>query len=113
VRKIALFIAIALISWIQVPAQSAATPAASSPGAERKVLTRISPNYPDLARKMRIQGVVKVEVIVRPNGTVKSMRVLGGSPVLVEAAADAVKRWKFQAAQSETAEVVQVAFENN
>jgi TonB family protein len=62
---------------------------------------------------MHIQGTVKVEAIVRPNGTVKSTRVLGGSPVLVDAASDAVKKWKFQTSQNETTEVVQLAFEDH
>jgi TonB family protein len=60
---------------------------------------------------MHIRGVVRIEAIVRPNGTVKSTRVLGGNPVLVESAQDAVGKWKFEPAQGETTEVVQLAFE--
>ena len=41
----------------------------------------------------------------------KSTRVLGGNPVLVDAAIDAVGKWKFETAQNETTEVLQVAFE--
>jgi len=82
-----------------------------SSGSERKVAMRVAPIYPELAKKMHIHGVVKVEAIVRPNGAVKSTRVLGGNPVLVEAAQDAVNKWKFEPAQSETTEVVQLAFE--
>jgi TonB family protein len=77
----------------------------------RKVTTRIPPVYPELAKKMHIHGAVKVEVVVRSNGTVKSTRVLGGNPVLGEAAEDAVSKWKFETAQSETTEMVQLAFE--
>lgn len=79
--------------------------------AERKVITRVAPSYPELARRMHIGGVVKVEAVVRPNGTVKSARVLGGHPVLVDAAIQAVEKWKFEPAQSETTEAVQVSFE--
>ncbi len=78
---------------------------------DRKVSTRVTPVYPELAKKMHIHGAVRVEAIVRPNGTVKSTRVLGGNPVLVESAQDAVSKWKFEAGQSETTEVVQLAFE--
>ena len=60
---------------------------------------------------MHIHGVVRVEAVVRANGTVKSTRVLGGNPVLVETALDAVGKWKFESAQSETTEVVQLVFE--
>lgn len=80
-------------------------------GSERKVSARVAPVYPELAKKMHIHGTVKVEAVVRPNGTVKSTRVLGGNPVLVEAAQDAVGKWKFEPAQGETTEVVQLAFE--
>jgi protein TonB len=86
-------------------------PVQSAP--ERKVISRFAPSYPELAKRMHIQGTVKVEAIVRPNGTVKSTRVLGGSPVLVDAASDAVKKWKFQTSQNETTEVVQLAFEDH
>jgi len=49
---------------------------AATAHAERKVASRVAPNYPGLARKMHIHGVVKVEAIVRANGSVKSTRVL-------------------------------------
>ena len=82
-----------------------------SSSSERKIASRVAPAYPDLAKKMHIRGVVRIEAIVRPNGTVKSTRVLGGNPVLVESAQDAVGKWKFEPAQGETTEVVQLAFE--
>ena len=89
----------------------ASTLAFSQSGSDRKVLSRVAPAYPELAKKMHIRGTVRVEAIVRPNGTVKSTRVLGGNPVLVNAAQDAVTKWKFEAAQGETTEVVQLTFE--
>ena len=84
--------------------------APASQSSDRKVVQRVTPDYPELARRMQIKGVVKVEVVVRPNGTVKSTRVLGGSPVLVDAAVAAVGKWKFEIAQAETTEIVQVLF---
>lgn len=72
---------------------------------------RVAPTYPELAQRMHIHGVVRIEAIVRPNGSVRSTRVLGGSPVLVDAAGDAVKKWKFETGQNETTQVVQVSFE--
>lgn len=85
--------------------------ASVSPASDRKVATRVTPVYPELAKKMHIHGSVRVEAIVRPNGTVKSTRVLGGNPVLVDAAQDAVGKWKFEPGPSETTEVIQLAFE--
>ena len=106
-RRSALILAAAIIATTTILA--AQTPAAS--GAERKVSSRVTPNYPDLAKKMHLHGIVKVEAIVRPNGVVKSTRVLGGNPVLVDAALDAVGKWKFEPAQNETTEIVQLSFE--
>jgi TonB family protein len=77
---------------------------------ERKINTRVAPAYPELAKKMHLQGVVKIEAVVRPNGSVKSTRVLGGNPVLIDAASDAVSKWKFEPSQAETTEVVQLTF---
>jgi TonB family protein len=108
VRKIAVFVAIIVISFIQLQSQSV-----TSTASERKVVERVAPVYPDLAKKMHIHGTVKIEAVVRPNGVVKSTRVLGGNPVLVEAASDAVKKWKFETAQSESTEVIQLTFESN
>lgn len=79
-------------------------------GSGRKIVLRVAPVCPELARKMHIQGTVKLEAIVKPNGSVKTTRVLGGNPVLVIAASDAVARWKFEAGPSETTEVVQLVF---
>jgi TonB family protein len=77
---------------------------------DRKVTLRVEPAYPELAKRMHLQGVVKVEAQVRANGSVKSTRVLGGNPVLSESATDAVSKWKFEPGSEETIEVVQLTF---
>ena len=82
-----------------------------SSGSDRKIASRSAPVYPELAKKMHIHGVVRVEATVRPNGSVKATRVLGGNPVLIEAAQDAVAKWKFEPSQGETTEIVQLSFE--
>jgi TonB family protein len=78
--------------------------------AERRVVDKIAPAYPDLAKQMHITGAVKIEVVVRANGSVKSTRVLGGNPVLIESATDAIRKWKFEAASAESTEVLQLIF---
>src|SRR5271165_255628 len=87
-------IAVALVALTTslVSAQTAPAPA----HAERKVTSRVAPNYPELAKRMHIHGVVRVEAMVRSNGMVRSTRVLGGNPVLVDAAIDAIGKWKFE-----------------
>jgi len=80
---------------------------------ERKVVNRVMPNYPDIARTMHLTGVVKVEAVVASNGTVKSVEVKGGHPLLVKAAQDAVYKWKWVSAAHETKEPVEVRFYPN
>ena len=91
---------------------ASAQSASVSTNSDRKIAAKLAPVYPELAKKMHIHGTVKVEAIVRANGSVKSTRVLGGNPVLVDAAQEAVGKWKFEPAPGETTEVVQLSFES-
>lgn len=77
---------------------------------DRKILTRIAPVYPAIARSMAIGGTVRVVGLVAPNGTVKSVHVVGGHPMLAEAAQKAFLQWKFEAAPHETSEVIEMKF---
>jgi len=77
---------------------------------ERKVIAKVEPVYPELAKHMHIAGVVRLEVVVRPNGSVKSVKVLGGNPVLIDSASEAMRQWKFESANNETNEILQVVF---
>jgi len=80
---------------------------------KRKVKTKVAPVYPELAKRMNVGGKVKIEVIITPEGRVKSTRALGGHPLLVQACLDAVKEWKFMAAPEETTQVVEFEFNAN
>jgi len=77
---------------------------------KRKVKSKVTPIYPDLARRMGVTGKVKIEVIISPDGHVKSTRAIGGHPLLVQACQDAVKEWKFVAAPEETTQLVEFDF---
>ena len=77
----------------------------------RKAKTKVTPVYPDVARRMSIAGTVRLAVVVAPNGTVKSSKPIGGHPVLVNAAMDAMKQWKFEAAPTESSGVVEFKFQ--
>ena len=77
---------------------------------KRKVKTRVAPAYPELAKRMNVTGRVKIEVVITPDGHVKSARVVGGHPLLVQACQDAVKEWKFVPANEETTQVVEFEF---
>jgi TonB family protein len=77
----------------------------------RKVLNKVTPLYPSMARSMNLKGVVRVEAVVATNGTVKSVEVKGGHPILVQAAESAIQKWKWEPATRETREPVEVDFD--
>jgi TonB family protein len=86
-------------------------PLSNSPAeTTRQLERRITPEYPEIAAHMRLKGTAQVEAVVRPDGTVKEVRVLGGHPVLADALAQAVRLWKYQPAPKETVEIVKVNF---
>ena len=86
-------------------------PAFAQEELSRKVKSKVNPTYPDIARRMSIVGVVKVSVVVTPQGAVRSTKVLGGHPLLVTAAMDALKKWKFEPANEESTGIVEFKFQ--
>ena len=92
------FLAMALsLAALKLPAQEG-----------RKVISNPVPAYPEMARRLRLQGVVKVQVVISPDGRVKETKVIGGHPLLVTAVEDTLKNWKYAPASSET--TVQLEF---
>jgi|ERR1700730_18320744 len=77
----------------------------------RKAKTKVSPTYPVLAKKMNITGTVKVLVVVSANGSLKDTKVVGGNPVLVNATMDALKKWRFEPADSESTGTLEFKFQ--
>jgi TonB family protein len=104
IRRVLVGVALASVLGTNALAQS------TSDEGKRKVKSKVAPAYPELARRMNVTGKVKIEVIVAPDGHVKSARALGGHPLLVQACLDAIKEWKFVAAPEETTEVVGFEF---
>jgi len=68
----------------------------------RKALNSPAPAYPEVARRMRLTGVVKVQVVIGPDGRIKDKTVIGGHPVLVSAVEETLKNWKYTPAGGET-----------
>lgn len=106
-RIIAVVALILSFAWIVVPSQTDAQVATES---TRKVVNRVVPAYPVMARTMNLKGNVKVEVVVGPSGAVKSVEVKGGHPVLAKSAENAVFKWKWESAERETRELVEIKF---
>lgn len=82
----------------------------SSDTAKRKIRTKTLPEYPGLAKQMNVAGKVKIEATISPDGRVTSTKVIGGSPLLVGAALDALKKWRYEPAPKESIEVVEFDF---
>ncbi len=93
--------ALALILAIAMPARA---------GDERAIKSRVAPVYPEIAKRMRITGAVKLEVIVDAQGKVTDVKTVSGNHMLAVAAEDAVRQWKFVSASSESNVSVEVNF---
>ncbi len=59
-------------------------------------ISRPNPVYPPLAKQARIQGTVRLEAEISKTGTIESLKVVSGHPLLVQAALDAVKQWRYK-----------------
>jgi len=88
-------------------------PAAFGQDDGRKVRTKIDPVYPELAKRMNVAGTVKLMITISPSGSVKATKVIGGHPLLIDAAVQAVNRWKFEPANEETKQIIEFRFNNN
>jgi TonB family protein len=94
-----------VVSGIPVTAQS------SEQSSDRRVITRVEPEYPDALKRLYIGGVVRVEVLVAPNGTVKSTKLLGGSPILGQSTMKAIKQWRYAPAAADETLTVKLEFD--
>lgn len=93
--------ALAAIAALTIPAHAAE---------DRAVKSRVSPVYPELAKRMRITGQVKVEATVDADGKVTAVKTLSGSHALSTAAEDAVSKWRFVSASAPSTVEVNLNF---
>jgi TonB family protein len=77
---------------------------------DRKVLSRVEPDYPPVLKMRQIGGTVKLQVTITPSGNVENPKVIGGNPILAEAAVAAVKKWKYAAGESTSTATVSIEF---
>jgi len=76
----------------------------------RKVKKYVTPDYPAMALKMRVSGVVTVKATVSADGSVENVTVVSGHILLKAAATDCVKQWQFEPSSAGSVEVVAVTF---
>ena len=79
----------------------------------RKLVYKVAPKYPRELKQNEIGGVVRLSVSISPNGSVAKVTPVGGNPVLVDAATQAVKQWKYAPADRPTTTEVQLDFVPN
>ncbi len=85
------------------PQPAPAAPAVESPKRVRvggnvqqgRIIRKVVPNYPEIARTARVQGIVHLTAVIDEDGTIADVQVISGHPLLVGAAVDAVKRWRY------------------
>lgn len=63
---------------------------------EAKLIRRVQPNYPPIAKQARIQGLVQLEAVIARNGTIQNLRVIDGHPLLAQSAVEAVQQWRYE-----------------
>lgn len=94
----------------EAPPTKGTDQSAAKPDDARKIKTKVAPVYPQIAHNMHLAGTVRVLVVITPAGVVKSVRPLGGHPLLLDSAMEAVKRWKYETGPQETTTVVEFKF---
>jgi protein TonB len=76
-------------------AEEESTRHVSEEEATRAIKSKVNPEYPAMARQLKLTGRVKVEAYIDAEGKVEKVQVVKGNPLLTSAAVSAVKRWKF------------------
>ena len=76
----------------------------------RPVKNRVAPQYPDIARHLKIEGTVVVQAVVDPAGKVTDAKAVSGSKILSYAAEEAVRKWTFVPAPDQSTENVEIRF---
>jgi TonB family protein len=109
-RTVGRLIAFAAILGLAFPLH--AQDSAGGDAAKRKVKTRVAAEYPALARQMGVAGKVKLEITITADGKVSSTRTVGGNPILVPAAIEAAKKWKFEPGPKDTTEIIEFEFKD-
>ena len=102
--KFAQAAALAFVLVIALPAKA---------GDDRAIKSRVSPVYPEIAKRMHIGGSVKLEATVDAQGKVTEVKAVSGNRMLSVAAEDAVRQWRFVPGSSDSNVSVEVNFAAN
>jgi TonB family protein len=81
-------------------------------GAQRRLITRVEPDYPDTLKRLNIGGTVRLRLTIGAKGNVETAEVLGGNPILGESAVTAVKQWVYNPSRSRTMTELSILFDS-
>lgn len=98
ITALASLVIILFLTAVNLPAQET-----------RKLISHPAPAYPETARRFNVTGVVKVQVVIAPDGQIKATKIIGGHPLLVNVVEETLKKWKYAPATTET--TAQLEFE--
>lgn len=59
-------------------------------------VTKVNPEYPAIAKQLRLEGVVDIQVTIAEDGSVSNATIASGNPILGKAAVEALHKWKFK-----------------
>jgi TonB family protein len=82
-----------------------------APADDRKIKTQVTPAYPELMRRHRMGGTVKLRITINPDGRVTEAKAVGGHPMLIAPATEAVKQWKYEPGVEQTVTVIEIRFD--
>ena len=69
--------------------------------AKKAAVQKPAPEYPMMARQLKVAGKVNLEVVIAEDGSVAEVRIVSGNPILTKPSAEAVKKWRFRPFQSD------------
>ena len=96
--------------YLAIAALAATTAIPLHAADERPIKQRVTPTYPELAKRMHVSGIVRIAATVAPDGSVTATKTVSGNRMLASAAEDAVHKWKFVAASDESVVEVDINF---
>lgn len=99
-----------LLGCVTLGALNQFVPAVAAQETARKTKIAVQPAYSPLAKRLNLMGVVRIEVVIAPDGKVKKAHVLGGHPVLAAEAEKAALLTEFEAGPRETTQVLELKF---
>ena len=90
-RKLVLLAVSAILAAAEMPPKKI-----TQSEALNAAVAKVQPEFPALARQLKISGAVELDVLIGENGSVESVTPISGNPVLTRPAADAMRKWKFK-----------------